>query len=140
MQMKTIASGLLLGLLLTTGAGAQIYREGYGRPDRYYQGRGANPVDRAIEDLRRARSLRWSDHRDRKNLEKAESELFKFQERWSRGHFDTHHLDEAISRMQQLANSYMISPRDRETLSQNLYALREFRSSRGDRYWDGRRY
>ncbi len=137
---------MVLGaMILAASAHAQVYRDGYGQPaQRYdrggrYERAGGDAVGRALSDLGQGSRYRYLDHRDRKRVEKAESELYKFQDRWARGHFDTHHLDEAISNLQHLVDSDRVPPRERETFNRDAYALRDFRAS-GGRSYGSRRY
>ena len=135
---------LLLGSVLS----AQVYRDSYGRPMGPDAGRGygrydrgySDPVDRSVEDIRQARAYGYMARHEAKELEKAENELWKFQDRWRRGHFDRHHLDEAIEHLQRFVNSARIDPRQRERLDRDLYALRDFRSSNGGYPGYDRRY
>ena len=142
--MKIQRAGLaaLAAVLMCGGASAQ-YRDGYGRPsDSYsrggpdYRGRGerSEPVTRALDDLRRTLSYggRW-DNNARKNIEKAENDLVRFQEKWYRGNWDNGRLDSAIEHIQHAVNDGRLSPRDRDVLSRDMWALRDFRSG-------GRRY
>ncbi len=136
--MYTRFTGALFLLLAASAVYGQRY-DSYGRPydrdgryDRRYDGyRGSDAVNRTLDDLSRARSYLYTDHHERKHFDKAQSELLKFQDRWARGHFDNGRLDEAIENVQHLVNADRVSPRDREILRQDLFALREFRSTRG---------
>jgi hypothetical protein len=133
----------LAAAVFCVGATAQVYHDGYGRPsDGYsrggpdYRGRGdrSDPVTRALSDLRGTRSYsgRW-DNNARKNIEKAEGDLIRFQDKWYRGHWDNGRLDSAIEHIQHVVNDGRISPRDRDILSRDMWALRDFRAG-------GRRY
>jgi hypothetical protein len=112
---------------LTLAAQAQVWGGGgYGR-------RGsAAPVDRAISDLERMRGG-WfnSDH---KHLDKAISELTKFQDKlYRQGRFDTGHLDKAISNMERAANhsGRPFGNGQRDTIFRDIDNLRAFRASGG---------
>src|SRR6516162_6367330 len=101
-----------------------------------------NPTDRAISDLRRVRAG-WFDGRDQHHIDKAVSELFKFEAKYYRGHWDGDHLDRAIDNMKTLTESGRLRPRDRDLIYGDIMALRDFRASRGryDRggYYEGYR-
>ena len=60
--------------------------------------------------------------------------LQEFQAKWGRGKFDSGKLDKAIHNLEHLAEPDRLTGsrgRDRETLSRDLYDLRQFRASRG---------
>jgi hypothetical protein len=126
--MKHLAMASVLLAAAGLVASAQVYRDQYRR---------ANPVDRAIADLHRARSG-WVDHHEFKHFDHAERELYRFRGRLAEGRFDTHPLDEGISELNHLANSGRINPRDHEIFARDLYELREFRA-RGGRFYSGYR-
>lgn len=86
-------------------------------------------VRRVADDISRARSYGYLGRSERNHLEKAERELFKFQDRWSRGRFDRDPLDDAISHLNHVVNGSRIDPRERDVLARDLYALRDFRES-----------
>jgi hypothetical protein len=81
-----------------------------------------------MADLNRAGSY---NRRDWKHFDHAQRELGKFQEKWARGHFDTHPLDEAIDELKHLAYSGRLNPRDSAMLARDIEPLREFRAARG---------
>jgi hypothetical protein len=85
-----------------------------------------------MADLSRAASYT---RRDWKHFDHAQRELGKFQEKWARGHFDTHPLDEAIDELKRLAYSGHLNPRDSAMLAGDIEPLRQFRSARG--YYGG---
>jgi hypothetical protein len=91
-------------------------------------------VDRAISDLQRAASYNGWDHHDRGRFDHAVKELYKFQDKWGRGHFDKHPLDEAIGEMSHLSRSGHLDPRTRDTLARDADELRYFRSGNGGWY------
>jgi hypothetical protein len=99
-------------------------------------------VDRAISDLRRVQAG-WFDHRDQHHIDKAVSELFKFEDKVRRGHWDGDHLDRAIDNMKNLTDDSRLRPRDRDQIYGDIMALRDFRASRGryngGPYYDGYR-
>ncbi len=130
-------------------------RDGYGNPrynDRGYRdqysgdyGRGSyrgNVVDRVMSDLSRSGGYGWMDNRDRKRIDRAQRDLAKFQEKWSRGKFDRGKLDSAIDNLQHVVNSSRFDPRSRDRLARDLYDLRDFRSRGAYQrdYYRGRPY
>lgn len=142
--------GLVLGsgLLLTAGAYAQGYGDpyyrgggnpnGYGNDPRYRGGysrgerAGGSVLDRARGDLERAASdSYYMNGHERDHFRHAMQELDKFQNRLERGKWDNGAIDRAIENIAHLANADRIRPRDRQILNSDLYALREFRASRG---------
>jgi len=139
-------SFLILPALLGIAVAAQAQRyDAYGQPDRgYYDDHSSRgeAVDRAISDLRRTRTA-WFDHRDQQRIDKAISELYKFEDKLRRGRWDGDHLDRAIDNMKHLTESGRIPPRERDIIYNDTRALRDFRASRGryDRrdYEDGYR-
>lgn len=93
-------------------------------------------VTRTVQDLRVAASRNRVDSHEREHFERALEDLNRFQYNWSRGgNFDRDRLDGAIEHLNDLSRADQIHPRDRAMLSRDLYALREFRSSRGGSGW-----
>ncbi len=127
---------LILPALLGIAVAAQAQRyDDDRRPfdrDRGYSDRGQRdePVERAVSDLRRTRTA-WFDHHDQHHLDKAVSELYKFENELRRGHWDGDHLDRAIDNMKHVANADRVPPRDRDIIYGDIMALRDFRASRG---------
>ena len=136
-------SAVGLGFIFLLSAAGQTYGGYRGQP--YYDGRnydqgyrggyGGDIVGRTMADLSRAGSY---NRRDWKHFDHAQRELGKFQEKWARGHFDSHHLDEAIDELKHLAYSGHLNPRDSSLLARDIEPLREFRAARG--YYGGSRY
>lgn len=93
-----------------------------------------SPVDRALYNLNVAAANSRVDGHENGHFKKAQQELSKFQARWAQGNFDTGRLDRAIGSMQDLANSNQLNVRDRSILANDLAALRQFRSTRGQDY------
>lgn len=109
----------------------------YGRTngDRWEQQRNRRtPVDATIADLRRAQSRNRYDNEKREHFERAFYHLDRFNYDWNRGKFEKDRLDDAIERIDKLANSDQIRDEDREILRRDLEDLRAFRSSRGSGY------
>lgn len=134
---------LLVPVLLGAAFAAQGQRyDAYGQPYGYDRGYGGDAVDRAVSDLRRVRTG-WFDGRDQHHIDKAVSELYKFEDKYRRGKWDGDHLDRAIDNMKSLTENGRIRPRDRDMLYSDIMALRDFRSARGrydrGRYNDGYR-
>jgi len=139
--MRRIFSVVLVGcgaLLSSTLGWAQ-----YGPNDRYYGNdpyyRG-NPsyngpygdiglIDRVLADLQRTRGYGYGRH-DWKHAEHAREDLERFRVNWSRGRFDRDRLDRGIGNIQRLVDDRWLNPRDREILSRDLFALRDFRANR----------
>ncbi len=145
---SVVGAGMLLCGIV---AQAQYYpgQRYPGRDDGYgsYGGyRGGNRdyalFDRVQVDLDRAAANSYMSGGDRRRVQKARQDLADFQNRWSRGRFDRHELDEAIGRVQSVVNISRLSYRDRAALQDDLYRMREFRayqSQGGDRYGYGYR-
>ena len=133
MKHLALASLILAAAALT--ASAQSYGDRDRDRDRYSErNRGGSPVDRVLNDLRRARSG-WVDRHEFKHFDHAEHELSRFQQRLSQGRFDGHPLDEGISELNHLANSDRINPRDHEIFARDVYELREFRARGRQTYY-----
>jgi hypothetical protein len=102
------------------------------RNDRYGYGRyNGSLIRQVMSDVDRAASGAYLDGHEAKHFNEAMQRLQEFQRRLARGNFDTGRLDKAIENIQHLAKADRVHPRDRNILSQDLSALREFRSSRG---------
>jgi hypothetical protein len=140
-----IGSGLLL-MALT--ANAQVYQDDpYFRPDPGYRGSrdyrdyggdrnyrapaysGAFPeIDQARTDLDRTMDMGYLSHGQRKTLMKARQDLDDLQYQWGRGHYSNHELDEAIGRIQSVANSGHLSYQARNMLQDDANRLRDLRA------------
>ena len=102
------------------------------RNDRYGYGRyNGSLIRQVMSDVDRAASRAYLDGHEAKHFNEAIQRLQEFQSRWGRGNFDTGRLDKAIDNIKHLVNADRVHPRDRDILSQDLSALREFRSGRG---------
>jgi len=129
MQKQFLRSLVLGGVLLSSFASAQVYRDRNGsdyRGDNNY-GRG-DAVSRTLNDLHRVQSSGWIDRRDRDNFQDATKELLKFQDRRRDGRFDRGSLDDAIGEIQRIVNGGRVHPRARDILARDLYSLRDLRS------------
>lgn len=135
---RWFSSGLLCAALLLPGLGARAQvltpdeRDPYYRDrDPYYRGRPTSLIDQVMFDLDRAITNSNLKGDDQKNFRKAQDDLRKFQDKWARGKFDEDELNGAIGRMESLVNAKHMSGRDRDVLSDDLRALRDFRATRG---------
>jgi len=135
-------SGVLLGtgvLFFTLSAGAQTWRQdSFGQPryDPYYRNGQSQDylLGRVMSDLNQAASRAYLDGHERNHFDEVARNLQDFQARWSRGHFDTGKLDNAIHNLEHLAQADRVHPSDREMLARDLYDLRQFRATRGSSY------
>lgn len=105
------------------------------RQRRGSRGSSASAVERTLRDLERLDRRAFTDGHERKHVEKAREELFKFQERWRDGKFDSSRLDKAIDNLEHLSRAQQLHPGDRQMIAQDIQALQQFRSS-GGRYRD----
>ena len=132
----TLACAMVLG---ATAAQAQ-YREPYGGPGRPDERRSQDfPFANVQHDLDRAMSAPYLSRHDRDRIEHARKELWDFQQRWSGGRYSKHELDEAIESVHHVVDSRGLEFRDREILQNDLYRMRDFRSTRDSRRYDGYR-
>ena len=126
-----------IGLACAITAGAQDYGRRYDRDhDRRdaYSRFDRDIIGRTMSDLSRVGAYSGYDHHNRKRVDHAQRELMKFQEKWARGGFDSHPLDEAIDEMKDLVRSDHVGPRERIVLMRDIEGLRDFRANRG--YYD----
>ncbi len=105
--------------------GDDRYSRGNGRDSGY---RGGDPVGRAYAEVQRAASSSYYARHERGHFDHAMRELSKFQDKWSRGKFDNHALDEAIGEMAHLSRAGELHPRVRESMARNADELRAFRA------------
>lgn len=106
------------------GGGGDDYRRGGYR-------RGTPPlIERVISHLDGAGYYGQSGG-DRRHLERARNDLYRFRENWYRGRFDRGRLDSAIDHIHHVVDSRWIHPRERAALSRDLYDLRDFRAGGG---------
>src|SRR5690349_7617030 len=127
---------LFAGIVVATGAASAQFRGPYGDPyppSRERGGYDSGAVNRVIGHIDRAEWGRYLSHGDRKHLESARRDLFRFQDDWMRGRFDRGRLDNAIGHLNHVANSYQLPPRERDMLMRDVYELRDFRE-RGSGY------
>lgn len=145
--MKTLlGSGLLLAGL---SANAQVYRgeggyyrDGYANNGYEYRN-GREPLDRVRADLDRAAAdVGYLSRGEMARFNHARQEIGEFQEKWNRGIFDRHELDDVIGSLQHVVNSNRLRIQDRDILFSDLARLREIRE-RGSGYrrgYDNGRY
>jgi hypothetical protein len=120
--MRRLSATTLAGsafLLLAASANAQYYD----RDDHRDRG-GIFQQVRA--DLDRAESHSYSSGRDRGRFNKVREELNEFQRTGN-----PHELNDTISRLQKVVNDNRLAPRDRDTLADDLYRMRDFRARNG---------
>lgn len=104
--------------------------------DRGYRG-GPDVIERVLSHIDHSGYFGQSQG-DRRNLDHARNDLFRFRENWYRGKFDKDRLDSAIDHIHHVVDSTWIDPRERGRLTRDLYDLRDFRATRG--YGGGYRY
>lgn len=116
---------------------------GYGNRDPYYRQNGRYPngpyqayggnsgslIARVQSDVSRAAANSYTDGHERGHFNTVQQALSDFQARSSQGRFDTGRLDAAIASLNDLAKSDQVNPRDRAILTNDLAALRQFRSN-----------
>jgi hypothetical protein len=120
-----LGSGLLLFGLT---ANAQDYRG------------GREPLDRVRADLDRAAAdVGYLSRGEMSRFNHARQEIAEFQNKWNRGFFDRHELDDVIGSLQHVVNSNRLRYQDRDILSDDLARLRDIRA-RGGAYGDRRGY
>ncbi len=88
-------------------------------------------VSRVIRDLNRVSTSRRLDDHERNHIDSALRGLDEFDRRLAEGNFDKDRLDNIIENINHLANADRVRGRDRDMLRADLYALRDYRASRG---------
>ena len=140
----TILAASLGLFLLIPEANAQFGRNDrygdYGRRDRNGYGRGSrygNVIGQVLSDLDRVARSSYSriDSHERRHIERAISELQRFEDRWRDGRFETRYLDRAIEDLADLANADQLRPNERRMMARNRQMLRDFRASGGSGRW-----
>lgn len=145
--------GASLWLAGITAASAQYYGnrdDGYRndrrwREERYSDSdyRGGNRgygdyrqafYDRLQSDLGRAANNGYLSGGDLRRFEQARHEIDEFQDKWGRGNYDRHALDDAIGATQRVANLRGLDDRDRYTLQEDLSLMRRFRARMNGNY------
>jgi hypothetical protein len=85
-------------------------------------------VEQVRSDLDEVINQGYLSHGDRKTLARARRDLDDFQREWTRGHMSFHELNEAITRVQSVADSSRLSDRARNILQDDANRLRDLRS------------
>jgi hypothetical protein len=135
--MKRMLSFLAIAMmLLNSTMYAQRYPGGGQRGGIYedrggWRGSSGSPVQRVLSDLDRIQGRSSVDKHERDHFNKARQELYRFEERWRGGRFDSGRLDKAMDNIEHLARSHQLHPRDRSVLAQDLRMLGQLRSARG---------
>jgi hypothetical protein len=125
--LKIIPGALLLAGLSAFPALAQ-YR------DPYYRQPAApsdGVFDRVQKDLDRTSAYPYLRPGARGHVDHARHELWEFQRKWASGRFDLGDLDGAIKAVNKVVNADSVEYRDRQTLQEDLFRMREFRAQRG---------
>ena len=87
-------------------------------------------IDRVIADIDRAGYYGQSGG-DRHHLDHARNDLYRFREKWYGGKFDRGRLDSAIDNIHHVVDSRRVDPRERSSLTRDMYELRDFRATGG---------
>ena len=122
---KTVIFGSSL-LLLTTGLYAQANpdRDPYNQPMP-----NNNLVDQVRTDLNQTMDMGHLRGWQRGDLARANHDLVMFERREDRGHFSSRELDEAIGRIQNVANSDRLNGDQRAMLQRDVDRLQNVRTS-----------
>jgi hypothetical protein len=135
--MRRMLSFLAIGVVMMFSS-ATMYAQRYpwGQQGGIYQDRGGwqrsgSPVHRVLADLDRIQGRSRVDGHERDHFNKARQELYRFEERWRDGRFDSGRLNKAMDNIEHLTRSRQIHPRDRSVLAQDLRMLGQLRSGRG---------
>ena len=95
------------------------------------------PLDRVRADLdRAARDLYYLSGSEMRRFNKVREEIAEFQQKWERGRYDRHEMDDVIGSLQRVVDRNRLEPRDRDMLLNDLGRLRDLRA----RYSDQSRY
>ena len=127
---------LSMGTLLAAGMAVfPALAQQYGDPSYRQQPAAPAPPDGVFErvqrDLDRTAQNPYLKGGARGHIEHARHELWRFQERWGAGRFDLGNLDGAIKAVSKVVNADSVEYRDRQTLQDDLFRMREFRAQRG---------
>ena len=121
--MQTVLKNTMLA------AGLVVFGFSVNAQSRYDYGRGREPLDRVRADLdRAARDMGYLSGGDFRRFDHARQEIGEFQQKWNRGRFDRHELDDVIGSLQRVVRSNRIRPRDRDLLIDDLSRLRDIRA------------
>lgn len=83
--------------------------------------------DRLESDLSRAAHNGYLRGGDWDRFRKAQKEINEFQDKWSRGRYDKHELDDAIAATQRVVDIRTLNARDRDAIQDDLARMRAFR-------------
>lgn len=133
---QLLAKALIGSSLLVAGiypVGAQYYpdRNGRGYRDTYnggYRDYRDAFYNRLQSDLARAANHGYLRGKDLRRFRQASEEIQEFQNKWARGRYDRHELDDAIAATQRVANLPGLDYRDRAALNEDLARMRDFRA------------
>jgi hypothetical protein len=124
--MKGFSVKSLLGsglLLIGLTANAQVYGD--------YRG-AREPLDRVRADLdRAAENIGYLSRGEFARFNHAREEIAEFQDKWNRGFFDRHELDDVIGSLQHVVSGNRLRYEDRDILFYDLQRLREIRARGG---------
>lgn len=84
--------------------------------------------NRLQADLERAANNGYLRGNDLRRFRQASEEIREFQEKWARGRYDRHELDDAIGATQRVANLPGLDYRDRAAINEDLARMRNFRA------------
>jgi hypothetical protein len=109
----------------------RTYRDTYRNDSGDYRGAFYNRLE---FDLARAAKNGYLTGGDLRRFRQASDEIREFQEKWARGRYDRHELDDAIGATQRVANLRGLDYRDRAAINEDLARMRDFRARmNGDR-------
>ena len=131
-----VASAFLFG---SFSLQAQVYGRGsyengrvYAEFGRSYNDRDGIPnfLDRVRRDLDHAESAtsRYASNRDRGRFNKVREEISEFQNKWYRGKYDRHELDDVIKNLQHVLRDNALGAREADLLRTDLDQLRDLRA------------
>lgn len=132
--MATRFTRFIPGALLLAGISALPALAQYGDPYSQRQAPQARPdqvFDRVQRDLDRADANPYLKSNARGHIDHARHEIWQFQQRWASGRFDLGRLDGSIRAVNKVVNADSVDYRDRQTLQDDLFRMREFRAQRG---------
>ena len=141
-KMRHLISKALFASVFLVGS-FSLHAQGYGRGSyengRVYVefGRSSNDrdgipnfLDRVRRDIDHAESAtnRYASNRDRSRFNKVREEIAEFQNKWYRGKYDRHELDDVIKNLQHVVRDNALNAREADTLRVDLDQLRELRA------------
>ncbi len=129
-QKSFTVAALSLGMAFIPAASAFAFPSGgfqYGN-ERYGELRGL--VERTQGDLREASGLARMKGDQRERYEHAQGHLSTFDRHLTKGHFDKHELDDAISNVQKILDKNTLQASSRDALMRDISDLRAAREHR----------